>query len=268
MISARSLGLEVAKVSAGEEIVRCPFHQDKTPSAWWNPSKELFYCAVCQLGLSCSQMMMRLNIEPDELEEVRFQPQEYDLFTEPVFIPKGDWGWNPYYQERGINPAVANTYQLEWMNGKPSGAILPITNVISRRVGAMVRYENPKEAGTRYKIFGETTPVWPMHLLPLCKTWIVVTEGVWSAMRLTGFWDKVGRNALALMGAKGNQRIVETMRPFNTIYLYDKDQAGQNACQKMRQLGVEHAYTLPVAPDDMNEVQLAELTERIDRICI
>jgi hypothetical protein len=207
-------------------------------------------------------MMERLGLSTEDIEQ--YAPVlEYDLYNEPLLLPTGVDTWNDYFKERGVSPEVIREYRVQWKNDSPQGAILPIYNVMHKRVGVVVRYRNPKESGTRYKFFGGTTPVWPMDKLPLQSEKIVVTEGVWSAMRLTTFW---GTMTYSLMGAKGNMRIVEATRPYAATFLYDRDQAGMNACKKMRGFGVQHAYCLPVSPDDMTELQLEELTEKLRRL--
>jgi DNA primase len=85
-------------------------------------------------------------------------------------------------------------------------------------------------------------------------------------MRLATFWGVKDLQAYATLGAKGNQMVREVTRAFDAIFLYDGDEAGARACKKMRELGVEHAYCVPVSPDDMDDEQLEILTERIERL--
>lgn len=267
MLSARVLGLKVARTSAGEEIVSCPFHDDSNPSSWWNPVKELFYCPVCQIGMNAKQLMNALGLECVlEGEEEREVP-EYNLIAEKIILPSGLCMWNDYFEERAIAPAIVWEYGLEVKLDEPQGVILPITNWKGERVGVSIRFLKPKQAGTRYKFIGETRPLWPMHKLPKrSEGRLVITEGAWSAMRLTSFWGERGRMAFALMGAKANLAIDSLARPFHPVFLYDGDQAGVNACRKMRSFGNQHAYCLKTSPDDMTDEQLQELTERIERL--
>jgi DNA primase len=127
--------------------------------------------------------------------------------------------------------------------------------------------KNPALSGMRYRILGKRQPLWPMYWLKhvyLEGDYIVITEGAWSAMHI---YQHSGLLPLALMGAKAGTEILDILAPFRPIFLYDGDQAGRNACKKMRSLGAEHSYVLPVSPDDMGISQLEELTKKLEKIC-
>jgi hypothetical protein len=47
---ARDLGLGDARKQGREHVVRCPFHNDRTPSLRLNPEKGVWYCSPCALG--------------------------------------------------------------------------------------------------------------------------------------------------------------------------------------------------------------------------
>jgi hypothetical protein len=270
MTSARVLGLEVAGMSGGEELVLCPFHEDRKPSAWYSPTKDLFYCAVCNLGLNLYQLADRLNLDVSELEE--FAPDDLpdlDLIETPIDFELGERVYIPYYEQRNISEYVTTLYGLTWQ-AKPEAVILPLTNLNGKLKGVQYRYLHPEETGTRYRTVGETFPVWPMHFLK-ATGWVgeplLVTEGAWSAMRLTDYAARQGHSllVLALLGAKANQRIVDTLRPFNCCFLYDGDKAGKRACAKMRSLWpTAHVWTLSVSPDDMSDEQIEALFNRLD----
>lgn len=44
-----------------ERSIRCPFHDDRTPSASWNDETHLFYCFTCGWGGSAAQVARRLG---------------------------------------------------------------------------------------------------------------------------------------------------------------------------------------------------------------
>lgn len=269
MLSARMLGLTVVRVSAGEELVKCPFHQDSHSSAWFNPHKGLFWCAVCNKGLTVGRLIEEMGSDIDLielLEETEGEIPDLDLIIRNELLPFGNPLLRPdYYDERGINESVIQKYELEY-NVAMKSIVFPVWNIWSDRIGTVQRFIDPEAAGTRYQKNGTMTPVWPLNRLCEFKQndFIIVTEGVWSALRLASWGER--RFTFTLFGAKANQEIVDVLRPFRPIFLYDNDTAGSNACAKMRKLLHKgYAFTLPKAPDDMSADEIAELLRKIRR---
>lgn len=270
--SAKSLGLNVVRSAGNEEHLLCPFHSDTKPSASWNRKKGLFNCYVCNLGLNLVQLSARLGVKFDFEEQdgaIAPMPEEYNLMTEKEIIPLGSDTYHPYIEKRGISRRVASQYNILWNFSTPQSAVMPIPNLKGEIIGAVHRYAEPKIAGTRYKIYGDTTPVWPLSFLVGKEqgAYMFVTEGAWSAMRMHTWWNNQGlqsETCLALLGAKANQEIVDTLRPFKPIFLYDGDTAGVNACRKMRKLmPLAHAWTLSKSPDDMDDAEMQVLFNKV-----
>lgn len=270
MISAKHLGLEVVRVSAGEELVKCPFHKDNRPSAWFRTDRGLFWCSVCQKGMNTGQLVAALGLDLDLnelLSEYAWEIPDLDLVSESVDLPYGTPGFFPYMKARGIIQEVAQLYSLEYSVVSRS-IVIPFFDMFGIRIGTVQRYISPEAAGMRYKKTGTMVPVWPLPFLANFKTrdTFIVTEGPWSAMRISTVSIKRGARGIAfsLFGAKANQEIVDVLSPFNPVFLYDNDTAGRNACRKMRSLAPHwNSYTLAKAPDDMNDVEIAELLEKV-----
>lgn len=266
-ISAKQLGLEVLGTSAGEELVKCPFHSDRSPSAWYSPKKELFYCSVCGFGMNLQQLSEKLNIDL-ELDDLGTRElPDFDLLTETPYIPRGGCIYVDYFEQRGISELTAHYYALEWREEEPA-AVITYRNLQGNVIGSMLRYTDPAKAGTRYRIFGDTTPIWPMETLNFKKAdeEIIVVEGAWSAMKISQYYAEQGifNVPVALLGAKANQSIVDCLKPFKPIFLYDGDQAGKNACLKMKKLSpTVPAFVLKTSPDDMEMDEIGSLMERI-----
>lgn len=273
MISARDFGLDVVKSSGGEELVVCPFHADHSPSAWFNPVKGLFYCTVCDLGLNINQLAKRLNVDVSVFqEESEFIP-EYNLVQEEELCDLGSATYNDYFRQRGISEETIKKYGVRWLEYPYPAAVLPVTNLKGQVKGAVYRYRNPEQVGTRYKKFGASYPVWPMHLIQNYspqETTVIVTEGAWSAMRIRDYFSlaTVDYPVLALLGAKANKDIVQSLFPFRVFYLYDGDMAGRRACRKMRELSpLTESFVLSKSPDDMNKNEIGQmLTALFERI--
>jgi DNA primase len=275
MSSGRNFGLNVVGSSGGQELVLCPWHHDTRPSAWFNPISELYYCAVCNLGLNAYQLAKRMGFEVEEIEfgEREQEPEDYDL-VEEVFDSAtmlGSSVTSGYLLSRGVDENVGGYYGVRYQTTEQA-VVFPITTIMGKAVGACWRYEHPEKHGTRYKKFGEQKPVWPMHHLRqfVEDDWVIVCEGAFSAMRLqTYLVDKIGMDmedspVVALLGAKANREIVDVVAPFQCIFLYDKDRAGINACKRMRAMApLQQAYTLPKAPDDMDDKELHQLWTKL-----
>ena len=73
---------------------------------------------------------------------------------------------------------------------------------------------------------------------------------------------------VSTLGALANQRIVNLVSIFKHVtFLYDDDIAGDRACRKMRQLApLRKAFTLSKAPDDMTDLELVQLIDKLRRL--
>lgn len=268
MSSVRELGLEVVKFSGGHELLLCPFHPDRTPSAWFNPRKGLFYCSVCNLGLNMEQLAHRLGVEWEAEEERGQELEDYSMFDTGEEVVSYPFEYHPYIKQRGISEATAHIYSLRYKPSKEEAIVMPVTDLKGRMNGAIHRLIEP--GGQRYLKMGHMTPLWPMHILggDVPPKLLIVTEGGWSAMRLAPYigWNE---EVLSLMGAKANDKIVDSIRGFdNVVFLYDEDAAGITACRKMRKLAPFcNSFTLAKAPDDMNEDELFNLIGKVRNLC-
>jgi len=255
--SAREFGLVVQGTSGSEELVLCPFHSDGKASAWFSPSKGLFYCSVCNIGLNASQLSEKLGVLCLDDQE----PGDYNLFAEGNLIPELELmsHYSEYIRERGVSLETAERFGVRWQE-RPAAAVLPLTTARGRVTGVAERYVDSKEQGTRYRFHGDRPPLWPLHLLPEQGQVLYVTEGGWSAMRM---YQRAGVNCLALLGARANKAIAEVVDGFRTIFLYDGDLAGRNACEKMMGLApLALCFTVQTSPDDMTEAQIDRLVAK------
>jgi DNA primase len=161
---------------------------------------------------------------------------------------------------------VAEQYKIGHKISSPEAIVMPITTLKGNVVGVQYRYLDAELAGTRYKTFGKVTPLWPMHMLNGINE-VLVVEGAFSAMRMSTYLSNHFSSfapVFATLGAKANQEIVDTVRPFVSVFLYDNDEAGRTACRKLRKLcPTVNAWTLNTSPDDMNDEQVEELMKKV-----
>jgi DNA primase len=263
MITARHLGLEVRGNSGGEELVLCPWHHDTNPSAWFNPRRGLFYCAVCHLGLNVSQLAKKLNIILEEAEYYASESavEEYNLFGEQLRLDLGEEVYHSYFERRNVSEAAVHNYGVRWSEDKRA-AVFPTTDLEGKVRGVTYRYTKGRQ---RYMKLGETFPVWPMCILPSFnpKRMVVVVEGAFSTLRINTV-DAIVQS-VAILGAKANRKLVELLRPFQCVFLYDGDSAGRTACLRMRSMApLSYSWTVD-SPDDCTDVEIQILIEKIER---
>lgn len=267
MYRGKDFGLSVTGTSGGEELVLCPFHSDRKSSAWFSPRRGLFYCAVCGFGLNVYQLVKKLGLDI-EVQDYEIAPEEleYNFLNEHCHLELGEEIYVDYFEQRGIDEQTIRHYGVRWLEGKQSAAVLPLTDLKGEVKGAAYRYTRVKD--TRYRMRGETTPVWPFHHLVGLHDLetVLVTEGAWSAMKIFGYCQARGLvlPVVALLGAKANRKVVDALRPFEVVYLYDGDMAGSRACKRMRELSpTSLAFTLRTSPDDMTDSQIEEMLVRM-----
>lgn len=269
MISGRQLGLDVRGSSGGEELVVCPFHDDHKPSAWFNPVKGLFWCAVCQKGLNVEQLAAALGTTV-EVEQQQAEPPPFDLMVAPLPPMPTGYTYATYIQQRGIENETMQLYDVRWQQEPAEAAVFPMRSVNGQLRGLVHRYADALKVGTRYRKMGEMMPVWPMEWLATLKerARIVVVEGPWSAMRLNqALAGDSDVRVYASFGAKANRSMLDVLEPFEPVFLYDHDRAGQAACEKMQRMTKRwHAALVSPSPDDMNDGQLKRLIQAVGRL--
>ena len=269
MTTARAFGLEVIRNSGGEEIVKCPFHNDRHASAWWNPVKNLFWCSVCQIGANIEQLLFltgnKIDVEAwNEYEErevplVSIEPDDYEPRVGAPF-------YSSYIERRGVSESIALAYGLTVGVVWPDITI-PVRNRGGYLTGTITRFiDTTRSKGQRYQREGKMWPVWPMERLQgvIAGEFVLVTEGIFSALR----WLSVNSTfcTFSTAGARANRDIAEVLSPFTPIFLYDADGAGRRAARKMRELRPDaFVYTMATAPDDMDDAQLKKLDRWLRR---
>lgn len=259
MFDAKELGIKVVKESGNEQHCICPFHSDHSPSASFNRVKGVLYCYVCTRSWTVTQLQDALGVVVGYRD---VEPADFDLLDADVHLDLGEKRYHPYFEKRGIIPTVIDLYGVRWKETIPQAAVLPITNPRGEVGGVAYRYLSGE---SRYKVFGRTTPVWPMHIIRRIRPRreIIVTEGAWSAMRIASIRD-IDILPLALLGAKASIQIVNSLFAFNVTFLYDQDAAGERACQKMREMfPAARCFTVSPSPDDMSEAQIHSLFAKL-----
>lgn len=265
-MQGRAVGLDVVGTAGGEELVKCPFHDDKRASASWNPKSNLFYCFTCGFGMGIHELLKRTKSSIDAeafIEERSEHVVELDLSRPEAFRDSfGGMFYNDYLRARGVSEQVCIDYGVT-VSADESKILFPVVNTYSKTLGRISR--STYETSTRYIKVGEQFPIWPMdHLVGLCYgEYIIVTEGLFSCLRIASVDKRI--EVVSLAGAKANSGIVATLSSFNPIFIYDRDKAGIRAAKEMKRMKPEWTVlTSDPAPDDMHEdSSIATLIDRI-----
>lgn len=280
MTSITAFGLSPMGTSGGEQLLICPFHNDRSPSAWWNPIKDVFYCAVCGYGLSARQLAQKLGLNPDDFaeEEEEFGSELFDYDLTEIDVDYMDTiiqydEYPDYMQERNISREAMKLMKVGMLHSltASSHAIhFNMTTVLGRRTGYVHRLILGSRDGRRYQKVGKMQPLWPAERLATMPVAIpfLVFEGPFSAMRNTSYWLEKGieTNSFAMMGAHYNIGLVDMVRNLKPIFLYDHDKAGINACYQMRKiLPSAPSFTLPISVDDMDDKQIENMHLKLMR---
>lgn len=269
MPSVKELGIEIVKISAGQEVIHCPFHDDKRASAWFSPIKGLFYCAVCGVGCNIAQLAAKLGLEWEGEDYGPYQRviPDYNLIEDSPNY--GVMKFHPYINYRGITPLTSTIFGLRVLDFVSAEAIvLPHFNIYlnpSNPVGATIRYIDPAQTGTRYKKIGKSYPLWPMNrLLINGLDNLIIVEGGWSAMKMCP-GEENNEAVVSTLGTSVGSDLIEMSLPFkNVIFLYDGDMAGYRACMKIRETRPTFkAFTLSKSPDDMDDFELSNLWKKV-----
>lgn len=250
-MKAEAIGLEVMGTSGGEQLVKCPFHDDHHASASWNPKYDLFYCFTCGFGLNLQQLLTRLgrDIDDEFLIEESLHVPKLDLKPEEPDLWPGLKRHNKYLAKRGISVWAAEEYGVGIEDERR--VIFPVADNDGKTVGIIARYIEPGD-GPRYKKSGVQRPLWPTHLWQglYSGEHIIVTEGIFSALRIASCSKRF--TVLSLCGAKANDEIVAALSPFHPLIIYDRDRAGINAAKKLKAMRPDWPiFTAKPSPDDI-----------------
>lgn len=256
---AKQLGIDVRYKSGNEQIVICPFHDDKSPSAWFSTEKGLFYCSVCSVGLNFNQLADKLEIE--NFNVVRGEPEKYDMFPVEREPPRGIKKYNDYLKDRGIT----KDYFLRNMETTIGGDVIFTQYFGNKREGSIIR----KRRGTPKYLNFSNLPVWPFKKVETKSGMkIILVEGLFSAALINQKIEQLCLENIvcfSLLGVNFNS-IKSIFVDENCFVYFDNDKAGKNAMEKYKNMFPHHrTKILRVSPDDMNEEDLEKFLYKVKR---
>ena len=126
------IGEHIALRPAGREFVGlCPFHEDRRPSMYVSPQKQIFYCFVCAAGGDVFKFVENYH-KMSKGEALRFLAQRYSI-TLPEFRSV-----NPQASSQREKIIEANLWAVEYFQKNLAGAMgdQARTYLVSRCVNA------------------------------------------------------------------------------------------------------------------------------------
>ena len=244
---ARDLGLRVAGGSGQEEHVYCPFHDDKTASASYNHVKGVFYCQTCKVGYNITQLVKKLELGKDFLDDIAFAapfaPENFDLelFAPEAEIPEGTeippFAMQYLCLERQLTRSQAVHYFK--MTDKRQGVTIYPTDFHGNVVCSITRILGAKRPKPRYMVRGEKPPLWPLNELLSDYGTLIIVEGIFSRLRLERILEEMIRDGepaasqigtMSLLGSTLKTEVkyyLDQVQTDRLVFLFDDDFGGE-----------------------------------------
>ena len=265
-----------------ERMIRCPFHDDRSPSCSINLDKKVFHCFACGGKGTILDFVARMEYcsiadaarllagwcnlsgaSPASAGSLRIRPESVPGNEPLKFVLNLDPG-HPYLTGRGVSEATVSRFGLGSCNrGVMQGRIcIPIRDERGRLVAYAGRWPgiNPPSGEPRYKFprgFRKRFVLFNYYRV-MTASHLVIVEGFWSVFRL----DALGIAAVALMGctlSREQEAIIRGSLVDRITLLLDGDDAGREATTEIALRLARHRFVhipdLPegAEPDTMSE---------------
>ena len=132
--------------------------------------------------------------------------------------------------------------------------MIVVPELVGRRVNWLAGRAIQPQARPRFQALPGTKPALGLSRLPAASPWIVVAEGLFDWLLLTGW----GLPAVAALGTQGMDRLASSLQDRPRVFLaFDADQAGSAAANQLSDLLGHHRtahVTLPRGVSDVGEL--------------
>lgn len=233
IIDVAALGFETFKYSGEEAIVRCPFHDDHSPSSSINVVTGVFHCFSCGANSSAEHLATQLGGEviwvPDNRGLRRVDGGEVETDWRSLLLAPVAFG-NEYLHDRGVTDKLIAKYGIR---ENEDGIIFPLKDISGRICGVQVRHYVRKP---KYIFHGVRPALFPFeNLTAKPKDPLFIVEGVFGVLNA----EKFGVNAVATMGASSFAQSIIYLEQARAIHkgktaiIFDPDDAGVIAAAKL-----------------------------------
>lgn len=269
----QKLGCEPQPVTDTEVKVKCPFHNDSSPSCFVNKDKQTFYCQVCKASGSFVKFYARkAGVPPHKaLAELRKLYNLSDIKTmDPQVVERfhnGIWNHPKLLNElykRCVNDDLIRQFRL---GVDEQGRItIPITdnngfyiNIRRYKPGAP-NTEKMKNTKTRGR-----NVLWPTEQLNFEH--VVITGGEIKVIAAIPWLNVAGYGIVTGLAGEGNWTldVLEGLRGKHIYTLMDIDNAGRRAAEDVSKLLVRIAAGIYNAqlPLDRQEYPTGDINDYI-----
>ena len=229
-------------VLRGEEAqFKCPFHNDRDPSASVNVITGLWWCYRCKIGGSPTDFVSRS--EDWELSYAdKWLRKRYGGFVKPkslrkeveMFIRKAKTTYYPenilkayknktnYWDKRSISPEIVKKYELGY-DPRTKRATIPIRSHDGHLLGVQGRTVE-RDVDAKYVFihnFPKQRYLYGLHLIE--EDWVVVVESAIATLKLAGY----GIPCVSSLGSSISVEQAQVLNGFKKVYmLFDNDVPG------------------------------------------
>ena len=260
-------GVQMKRIGR-EFAVRCPWHDDRSPSLSISPAKNFAYCPVCakgvdsigwiqdREGLSFSEavesLARRYNIEvkpanPEDAERIQREnaerrelyvkrEQQEKQWHEALFASEEA---RNYLKGRGLSKETAVEFGLGW-NASAKRVMFPLRDPQGRTIaftGRVLDDSKPKYKNSPNDVlYNKSKMVFGLDKARteiVKQSHVVITEGQFDVIRL---WQENVRNVIAVSGSsltKGMiESLVRTTRLEKVTLCFDGDLGGRKAAER------------------------------------
>lgn len=229
-----AVGLDVVRAkNTLEVLVKCPYHNETTPSAYFNIGSGLFHCFGCGEGRNVEQLAADLNGQINKVDYVFAinKKRNKSDFNDFNFLPIATD--NEYLFRRGVgNDSIAH-FQIRANN---NSVFIPLKN----KNGIIAGYQQRKTDGSfpKYVLHGDVPPLFPFDevedFLNSDRKVVFLVEGIFGVIRL----KLLGFDAFSIIGsskAVNAKTFIDIANSVNKriITLFDNDEAGIRATVKL-----------------------------------
>jgi hypothetical protein len=233
MYDAALFGLHVVRNYGHYQLVRCPFHDDKHPSAIFLVNNGVFYCYVCH------RREVMASGGGEEIDQLPGKRVELADLGKPAAIIDSTAPLSneaiKYLKSRNIAIELAEEYGLRWDLHRDAIAFR-LYDGGGRLAGIVRRVVRPAPEGSRYYLEGQRTPFWPLaKLADALHHPLFISEGAFKAMRIAQVARAQGKQivSVATMGSQIQPAAIDLIyqcrRP--VVFVGDNDNPGRNAME-------------------------------------
>lgn len=229
----------------GQELnFSCPFHKDKTPSAFMNYVKNAYHCFSCGAHYHIVAFMHELGVpkayaiplyDIEKMPELKEKLPEYEDYHVPKISKSLMYGMKLYEESMPMSSDKRLDKYMRKRLGRNWRCPIPVKFHIQReslvfRGQTVVERFLRKDAEAKYKNHGPVTPVYDPNKKPAAS--LILVEGIFDFLSI---YNAGYKDVAALLTTKITNRKLEVIDSLAKQYIfigYDNDDAGFEALKK------------------------------------